>query len=76
MAKRRSCIIVHAYATEIFIEQPHIPELQKMTFSSYKNHNTCKALFFSPSGTITFHHHISPSGTITLHHHITPSHFT
>ena len=25
-------------ATEIYIEQPKLPELQKMTFSSYKNH--------------------------------------
>ena len=42
-------------ATEIFIEQPHLPEIQKMTFSSYKNHNTYKALIgISPSGAITF----------------------
>ena len=31
-------------ATEIYIEQPKLPELQQMTFSSYKNHNTFKAL--------------------------------
>ena len=31
-------------ATEIFIEQPHLPEIQKMTFSSYKNHNTAEYL--------------------------------
>ena len=24
-------------ATEIYIEQPHLPELQQMTFSNYKN---------------------------------------
>ena len=42
-------------ATEIFIEQPHLPEIQKMTFSSFKNHNTYKALIgISPSGAITF----------------------
>ena len=42
-------------ATEIFVEHPHLPELQKMTFSSYKNHNTFKALIgISPSGAITF----------------------
>ena len=42
-------------ATEVFIEQPHLPELQKMTFSSYKNHNTYKALIgISPNGAITF----------------------
>ena len=42
-------------ATEIYVEQPHLPELQQMTFSSYKNDNTYKALIgISPSGAITF----------------------
>jgi len=42
-------------ATEIFISQPRLPELQQMTFSNYKNHNTFKALVgISPSGAITF----------------------
>ena len=42
-------------ATEIFTEQAHLPEIQKMTFSLYKNHNTYKALIgISPSGAITF----------------------
>ena len=42
-------------ATEIYIEQPHLPELQQMTFSNYKNDNTFKALIgISPDGTITF----------------------
>ena len=42
-------------ATEIFIEQPHLPEIQKMTFSSNKNHNTYKVFIgISPSGAITF----------------------
>ena len=27
-------------ATEIFMEKPSVPELQQVTFSSYKNHNT------------------------------------
>lgn len=32
-----------------------LPELQQRTFSSYKNHNTFKALIgISPSGTVTF----------------------
>ena len=31
-------------ATEIFISQPRLPELQQMTFSNYKNHKTFKAL--------------------------------
>ena len=42
-------------ATEINVEQPRLPELQQMTFSSYKNDNTYKALIgISPSGAITF----------------------
>ena len=42
-------------ATEIFIETPSLPELQQMTYSSYKNHNTYKALIgISPGGAITF----------------------
>ena len=27
-------------ATEVFIQQPALPELQQLTFSTYKNHNT------------------------------------
>ena len=34
-------------ATEIYIEQHHLPELQQMTFSNYKNENTFKALIES-----------------------------
>ena len=42
-------------AAEVYVEQPHLPELQQMTFSSYKNDNTYKALIgISPGGTITF----------------------
>ena len=42
-------------ATEIYIEQPHLPELQQMTFFNYKNDNTFKALVgISPDGVITF----------------------
>ena len=42
-------------ATEVFIQQPSLPELQQRTFSSYKNHNTFKALIgISPSGTVMF----------------------
>lgn len=38
-----------------YIEQPHLPELQQMTFSNFKNNNTFKALIgISPDGTITF----------------------
>jgi hypothetical protein len=29
-------------ATEVFVEQPALPELQQLTFSSYKNHNTLR----------------------------------
>ena len=31
-------------ATEIFIQRPSDPSAQQLTFSSYKNHNTVKAL--------------------------------
>ena len=42
-------------ATEIFVETPALPEFQQMTFSSYKNHNTFKALVgISPGGAITY----------------------
>ena len=42
-------------ATEIFVKTPALPEFQQMTFSSYKNHNTFKALVgISPGGAITF----------------------
>ena len=42
-------------ATEIFVERPALPELQQLTYSSYKNHNTYKGLIgISPSGAVTF----------------------
>ena len=42
-------------ATEIFVEQPAIPELQQLTFSSYKNHNTYKGLIgIAPTGAVVF----------------------
>jgi hypothetical protein len=42
-------------ATKIFVETPSIPELQQMRFSSYKNHNTYKALIgISPGGAVMF----------------------
>ena len=42
-------------ATEIFVEQPALPELQQLTFSSYKNHNTYKGLIgISPTGAVIF----------------------
>ena len=42
-------------ATEVYVEQPAIPELQQLTFSTYKNHNTYKGLIgISPSGAVTF----------------------
>ena len=42
-------------ATEIYVEQPKLPEIQQMTFSSYKNDNTYKGLVgISPDGVITF----------------------
>lgn len=42
-------------ATELFIQQPSLPELQQRTFSNYKNHATYKGLIgISPSGAVTF----------------------
>ena len=48
-------------ATEIFVETPSLPELQQMTFSSYKNHNTYKVLIgISPGGAVTFVSNLYP----------------
>ena len=42
-------------ATEIFIQMPSNPTAQQLTFSSYKNHNTLKALVaITPSGAVCF----------------------
>ena len=42
-------------ATEIFIEKPENPSAQQLTYSSYKNHNTLKALIaIAPSGAVSF----------------------
>ena len=43
-------------ATEIYVEKPALPELQQLTFSSYKNHNTYKGLIggISSSGAVIF----------------------
>ena len=42
-------------ATEIFIHTPSNPQAQQLTYSSYKNHNTLKALVVvTPSGAISF----------------------
>ena len=41
--------------TEIFIQPPSNPLAQQLTFSSYKNHNTLKALVcITPSGAMSF----------------------
>ena len=40
-------------ATEVYIDQPKLPELQQMTFSNYKNSNMFKALVgISPDGVL------------------------
>ena len=40
--------------TEIFIQAPSDPQAQQLTFSSYKNHNTLKALVcITPSGALS-----------------------
>ena len=50
-------------ATELFVQQPSLPELQQLTFSSYKNHNTYKGLIgISPSGAATFVSKLYPGG--------------
>ena len=42
-------------ATELYIQAPSNPQAQQLTFSSYKNHNTLKALIgITPSGEISF----------------------
>ena len=42
-------------AMEVYVDQPKLPELQQMTFSSYKNSNTYKAsIDISPDGVIIF----------------------
>ena len=42
-------------ATEIYVDQQRLPDIQQMTFSNYKNSNTFKALIgISPDGVITF----------------------
>ena len=42
-------------ATEIYIEKPSDPEAQQLTFSTYKNTNTLKALVvITPSGSVCF----------------------
>ena len=41
-------------ATEIFIDIPANPSAQLLTFSTYKNHNTLKALIgITPSGVVS-----------------------
>ena len=41
-------------ATEIFIDIPANPSAQQLTFSTYKNHNTLKALIgITPSGVVS-----------------------
>lgn len=51
-------------ATEVFIQQPSLPELQQLTFSTYKNHNTYKGIIgISPSGAVTFVSRLYPGST-------------
>ena len=52
-------------ATELFVQQPSLPELQQLTFSSYKNHNTYKGLIgISPSGAVMFVSKLYPGGIL------------
>ena len=50
---KRTTVIIDA--TEIYIEKPSNPEAQQLTFSTYKNTNTLKALVgITPSGSVCF----------------------
>lgn len=41
--------------TELFIDKPSNPDVQQLTYSTYKTHNTAKALIgIAPNGFITF----------------------
>ena len=52
-------------AMEVFIQQPALPELQQLTFSTYKNHNTYKGIIgISPSGAVTFVSKLFPGSTL------------
>ena len=43
-------------ATEMYIEKPSNPETQQLTFSTYMNTNTLKALVgITPSGSVCFY---------------------
>lgn len=54
-AKKYSTATLIIDATEIYIEKPNNPEAQQVTFSSYKNSNTLKALVgIVPKGGISF----------------------
>ena len=49
------CTRVIIDATEVYIQQSSLPELQQRTFSNYKNHNNFKALIgISQCGAVTF----------------------
>ena len=55
MFKREYSTRIIIDATELYIEMPSMPEIQELTFSHYKNHNTYKALVgISPSRVVTF----------------------
>ena len=41
--------------TEFFVQKPSLPSLQRLTWSSYKHHNTFKSLIgITPTGTFSF----------------------
>lgn len=53
-------------ATEIYFEQPELPEIQQMTFYNYKHDNTYKTLVgIWPNGVIKFLSSLYPGSNIT-----------
>ena len=58
-------------ATEIYIEKPTNPEAQQLTFSTYKNTNTLKALVgITPSGQFTEQEMLATQRIATLRIHV------
>lgn len=54
---------------EVFIQKPSLSELQKLTFSTYKNHNTYKGIIcISPYGAVIFVSNMFPGSSSDKEH--------